>query len=50
MKYKIIAHTSYGGRLSSYEEGTFNTKKEANDYFKARCYTTPSRTYTIEKV
>ena len=47
--YMVVAHVSYKGRETvDYicEKGL--TKREANRYLSERCYTTPSRTYTIE--
>jgi len=47
--YKIMVHLSYRDRQNTYTEVSGLTKREANAYLKERCYTTPSRTYTIEK-
>lgn len=47
--YKIVVHLSYRDRQSTYTAESGLTKREANAYLKERCYTTPSRTYTIEK-
>ena len=48
--YKIVAHCSYrDGRSREYVEASGLSKREANRYLKERCYTTVSRTFTIEE-
>ena len=48
-KYMVVAHTSYRGMGDrSYVCAKYLTKTEARRYMKENCYTTVSRTYTIE--
>lgn len=46
--YKIVVHLDYRDRQSTYTAISGLTKREANAYLKERCYTTPTRTYSIE--
>ena len=48
--YKIVAHCSYrDGSNHEYVEIRGLSKRDANRYLKERCYTTVSRTFTIEE-
>jgi hypothetical protein len=45
-----VAHCSYrDGSSREYVEANGLSKREANRYLKERCYTTVSRTFTIEE-
>lgn len=46
--YKIMVHLHYRDRQSTYTAISGLTKREANAYLEERCYTTPTRTYSIE--
>lgn len=48
--YNVVARCEYRDRTSSYVCETFTRKADAMRYMRERCYTTPSRTYTIECV
>lgn len=49
MKYKVVAHVSYKNRSYTYVCEDNLSKREAKKYIAEKCYTTPTRTYTIEE-
>lgn len=51
MKYAIICRADYNNRPTiTTKVGEFSTIREARAYLSERCYNTPTRAYSIEKL